>query len=80
MSAGKWRPQHVREVLSEALASPQDLALADSREPPIWEQCCFCVTKHKDGVHMKRDPRNPELCRAYPHCAAELTPSLSLGT
>jgi len=35
MSAGEMASQHVREMLSEALASPLDLALADSREPPI---------------------------------------------
>jgi hypothetical protein len=27
----------------------------------VWETCCFCLTKHKDGIHWKRDPRSKEL-------------------
>lgn len=26
-----------------------------------WEICCFCLQKHKDGIHKDRDPRRHEL-------------------
>ena len=26
-----------------------------------WEVCCFCLQKHKDGIHKTRDPLNREL-------------------
>ena len=26
-----------------------------------WEVCCFCLQKHKDGIHKTCDPLNPEL-------------------
>jgi len=26
-----------------------------------WEVCCFCLLKHKDGIHKTRDPLNREL-------------------
>jgi hypothetical protein len=26
-----------------------------------WEVCCFCLQKHKDGLHKTRDPLNREL-------------------
>ena len=26
-----------------------------------WEVCCFCLEKHKDGIHKTRDPLNTEL-------------------
>jgi len=26
-----------------------------------WEVCCFCLQKHKDGIHKTRDPLNQEL-------------------
>jgi hypothetical protein len=26
-----------------------------------WEICCFCLQRHKDGIHKTRDPLNREL-------------------
>ena len=26
-----------------------------------WEVCCFCLQRHKDGIHKTRDPLNREL-------------------
>jgi hypothetical protein len=27
----------------------------------VWEVCCFCLSRHKDGIHRKKDPRSQEL-------------------
>jgi hypothetical protein len=26
-----------------------------------WETCCFCLERHKDGIHKERDPLSREL-------------------
>jgi hypothetical protein len=32
-----------------------------------WEVCCFCLQRHKDGLHKTRDPLNRELRCAGVH-------------
>ncbi len=61
MSAGKWRHSMCvkcfRKRWPHGKISPKQIP--ESRR--LWETCCFCGTKHKDGIHLKKDPRSREL-------------------
>jgi hypothetical protein len=27
----------------------------------VWETCCFCLTRHKDGLRVRKNPKSREL-------------------
>jgi len=61
MSAGKWR--HNMCVACFRKRWPRRKIWPHQIPPDrrVWEQCCFCATKDKDGIQMKKDPRSKEL-------------------
>jgi len=62
MTAGKW--QHC--ICLKCFRKRQPHGKYESFRHPNaqlrdWEICCFCLGKHKDGLHLKMNPRSREL-------------------
>jgi len=58
MSAGKWRHSMCLKCFRKRWPRRKHWGWQVPEKLRIWEICCFCLAKHKDGIHWKRDPKS----------------------
>jgi hypothetical protein len=77
MSAGQWRHSMCIKCFRKRWPRRKIWPWQTPENLRQWEICCFCGEAHKDGIHMKKDPRSREL-----HCSAisRDLPPVSQGT
>jgi len=61
MAAGKWRHSICLKCFRKRWPHGKYNSFRIPDPLRTWEICCFCLTKHKDGLHLKRNPKNTEL-------------------
>jgi hypothetical protein len=67
MTAGKWRHTMCLDCFRKRWPSGKHSAWQVPEKLRVREICCFCLSKPKDGIHRKKDPRSQELkCGLYP--------------
>jgi hypothetical protein len=60
MTAGKWRHSMCLDCFRKRWPSGKHSAWQVPEKLRVREICCFCLSKHKDGIHRKKDPRSQE--------------------
>jgi len=67
MSAGKWHHSMCLKCFRKRWPKRKIWPHEIPEDMRVWQQCCFCGTRHKDGIRMRRNPRNRELwCGVLP--------------
>jgi hypothetical protein len=61
MSAGKWRHSMCLDCFRKRWPHGQYSSWQVPEKQRVWEICCFCLAKHKDGIHRRKDPKSREL-------------------
>ena len=61
MAAGKWRHSMCIKCFRKRWPRRKKWPHQIREDMRVWEQCCFYGARHKDGIHMKKDPRSREL-------------------
>ena len=69
MSAGKWTHSVCVECYRKRISKFYTGHQIPDPKLRSWEVCCFCLQKHKSGIHIKRSPKNREL-----KCASKVGP------
>jgi len=72
MSAGAWRHSMCLKCFRKRWPRRKFWGWQLPEKLRSWETCCFCSKKHKDGIHMKKDPQSKELkCTIQPEILPE---------
>lgn len=61
MSAGKWHHSVCIDCFRRRVSKHYTGHQIPDPKFRVWEICCFCLKRHKSGIHIKRNPKNREL-------------------
>jgi len=61
MSAGHWQHSMCLACFRKRWPHGKYSSWQPAERLRRWETCCFCLRRHKSGIHKKKDPRSREL-------------------